>query len=108
MKTCAVVIASAELYGRLVVANERLNDRGSMPLWVCALAIFWTGVVLHSWLQIGWQFWFLVPGLGMAGLMGCVQWIRHRQRTYFQNTSGPNSRSICNATVSRSIHSSPE
>lgn len=76
-------IANAELYGRLVVANERLNEQGSLPLWVCALGIFWTGVALHNWLQLGWQFWFLVPGLGMAGLMGCVYWIRYRQRQFF-------------------------
>jgi hypothetical protein len=76
-------VANADLYGKLVVANERLNDQGSLPLWTCALGLFWLSVVLHNWLQLGWQFWFLVPGLGLLSLMGCVHWIRQRQRQYF-------------------------
>ncbi|MCA9055976.1 MAG: hypothetical protein KDA75_19220 [Planctomycetaceae bacterium] len=76
-------IDDAELYGRLVQANERLNAQGSVPLWTAAFVLMLTGIVLYRWLGLGWGEWYLLPAVGLLALFACFHWIRSRQSQLF-------------------------
>ncbi len=71
------------LYGLLVRANERLNARAALPLWACGVGLFWAVVAIFAAGGLGWESWFLVPGLGLVALWSCFLWIRARQRQLF-------------------------
>lgn len=82
-------IEDAELYGRLVQANEQLNAQGTLPLWTTALGLMATGIVLFRGLHLGWGEWYLLPALGLLSLWGCFHWIRHRQQRCFDTLIRP-------------------
>lgn len=78
-------IDDADLYGRLVFANERLNLAGALPLWAGSLGLVWAAITLHGLLGFGWAYWYLVPSLAPLVLYGCFQWIRYRQHRAFRD-----------------------
>lgn len=82
-------IADSEFYGRLVQASERLSVLGRMPLWICLVSWFWVCVAFHLSTGIRWTGWFLDVGTGIMVLMGCLCWIRHRQKRLFQGEIRP-------------------
>lgn len=82
-------IEDVELYGRLVQANERLNARGTLPLWTTALGLMLAGILLFRLIGLGWSEWYLLPALGLAALCGCFHWIRFRQQRCFETTIRP-------------------
>lgn len=69
------LLSDAELYGRLVVANERLRRQTLVPIWVGLLVSFWACVGLHSLAGIGWNEWYFFAGLGLIAFAGVVAWI---------------------------------
>lgn len=82
-------IEDAELYGRLVQANEQLNAQGALPLWTTALGLMLAGIVLFRGLHLGWGEWYLLPALGLLSLWGCFHWIRRRQQRCFDAVIRP-------------------
>src|SRR5579872_7257162 len=70
----------AELYGRLVQANERLNAVGALPIWGAALLCFSLCVAVHKFTGIGWSGWYIDLGIALLILGGCYSWIQYHQR----------------------------
>lgn len=82
-------IDDADLYGRLVQANEQLNARGVRPIWVCLLGWFWlcaAPFVVSGW---GWGEWYLPVGLGLLAASICYHWIHDRQHKLFEQRIAP-------------------
>ncbi len=77
------------MYGRLVQSNERLNAVGSMPIFVCVTAWFWTCVATHLVTGLGWQAWYLDVGFALMAAMACHTWIRRRQARLFRSEIRP-------------------
>ncbi|HTI50974.1 MAG TPA: hypothetical protein VL475_08485 [Planctomycetaceae bacterium] len=77
-------IADAELYGRLVLANEQLSSLNAVPFWTCLLAGFGTCVAFFELTNVGWNGWYV--GLGVAALAALTGsfWAMQRRRRYFQ------------------------
>ncbi len=76
-------IGDARLYGVLVQANERLNSLGAIPIWVTVIGFFWACIALGLLGLLDLNRWFLVPGLALLMLPGCIGWIRFRQHRLF-------------------------
>lgn len=77
-------IDDAELYGFLVKSNEQLSIVGSLPLWAGVLSLVWLAIFVHGIVGLGWEQWFLVPGISFLTMYGCFQWIRQRQAAHFR------------------------
>ena len=77
-------IDDADLYGRLVQANERLNSEGIIPLWLAAIGVGSLTVGLFLLGGFGWEQWLLVPMIGLIAMFSCFQWIRRRQHRLFE------------------------
>ena len=90
-------VEDVELYGRLVQANERLNGRGSMPLWMGAMGLMGLGILLYPLIGLGWTEWYLMPALGLVMLFVSFHWIRHRQHQLFETDILPMLRREANA-----------
>ena len=87
----------AELYGRLVQANERLNAIGALPLWGAALTCFCLCVAVHKWFDVGWNGWYLDLGIVLTLLAGCYSWIRWTQgRLFFRQIRPMIESQLCN------------
>ncbi|MEZ6067310.1 MAG: hypothetical protein R3B90_16765 [Planctomycetaceae bacterium] len=82
-------IEEVELYGRLVQANERLNARGTFPLWAAALGTAAFALTVFPLFDLGWGQWFLLPAFGMFALFLGFYWIRSRQRQLFEREIRP-------------------
>lgn len=77
-------IEDPALYGMLVQCNEALNARATLPLWACGVGAFWFLAAAYTAGGLGWEAWWLVPGVGLTTLWFCFQWIRQRQRRTFE------------------------
>ena len=77
-------VSEAELYGRLVHANERLNALASLPLWVAAMGVFWLAICLHVLIILQWSTWQWVPGQSLLVMFACYHWYHYRRRWYFR------------------------
>lgn len=82
-------IDDADLYGRLVQANELLAVAGQIPFWMTTAAFCWITILLFGVAGLGWGQWFLLPGIGVLLVIGCSQWIRHRQHRMFSERVRP-------------------
>lgn len=82
-------IRDPELYGQLVLANERLHQAAALPIWMTAIGMTWLALAVHGVLQVGLSHWYVIPGIGMPALYGCLQWIRYRQRACFRKLVWP-------------------
>lgn len=78
-------VDEADLYGRLVQANERLAAAHSLPLWVGVIGLVWISIALHVGLGLGWNMWFVVPGLSFPVMFSCLQWGKQRQGDVFRS-----------------------
>jgi hypothetical protein len=72
-----------DLYGRLVEANERLNNAGTLPLWVGLGVQVWIVILLHGIFKLGWEHWYMTPATAPLVLFLCYHWIRRRQQETF-------------------------
>src|SRR5579872_1940670 len=80
----------AELYGRLVQANERLKSVGAPALWGTALMlIFGACLALHKSADVAWEGWYFDVGILLAGGAVCYGWIQLRQRRLFREQIRP-------------------
>ena len=77
-------VEEANLYGRLVQANERLNALSTLPLWVSVLSFVALSVIGHAAFEGAWLVWYLLPILFVFTLCVCYHWIRWRQEIVFQ------------------------
>ena len=77
-------LTDAELYGRLVQANERLDALTRWPLWVTAAAVFAECTAWHLWTGVSWQGWYVDVGMILIGVMTSVRWIHWRQLKLFR------------------------
>jgi hypothetical protein len=82
-------LTDAELYGRLVQANERLDALTRWPLWVTAAGLFLTCTVWHLFTGISWRGWYVDVGLTLIGVMSSVRWIHSRQLHLFRTQITP-------------------
>lgn len=82
-------IDDAELYGKLVQANEQLNAQGIRPIWGCLLGWFWMSATLFVLGGFGWGEWYLPVGLAMLAASACYHWIHLRQRHMFEQQIAP-------------------
>lgn len=76
-------IDDADLYGRLVHANERLAAAHSLPLWCGVIGLIWLAIGLHGGLGLSWGYWYLVPGISFPAMYGFRWWGRQRQTDVF-------------------------
>jgi len=68
-------ISDAELYGRLVLANERLGRLSVVPVWICLLGAFALCVAFFHLSQVGWQGWYVAVGVAaITALLGST-WV---------------------------------
>lgn len=94
-------VDDAELYGLLVQANERLHTAGSLPLWMAVIVLVWTGILVHGVWGLGWQHWYLVPGLSFLLMFGALHWAHHRQSELFRLEILPQlTRELCRRRIS--------
>ncbi len=77
-------VDEADLYGRLVQANERLATAHSLPLWVGVIGLVWLAIGLHAGLGLTWSEWYVVPGLAFPGFYACLVWSKQRQTKVFR------------------------
>ena len=77
-------VADVELYGRLVQANERLENLSRWPLWGTAAAIFAACTTCHLLTGLSWRGWWLDVGFILVGVMASVRWIQLRQLNLFR------------------------
>jgi hypothetical protein len=78
-------ITDAELYGRLVLANEQLTSLNAVPYWTCLFAGFGACVAFFELTGVGWNGWYVALGLGaLAALIGSF-WAMQRRRRYFHD-----------------------
>ncbi len=82
-------LADPELYGRLIEATEQLNARGTLPVWVATLTLFWSSVGMHRLTGLGWSAWYWDLGLAIGIAAVCAGWIRFRQATSFRRDVQP-------------------
>jgi len=76
-------VDDADLYGRMVQMNERLNACGAMPIWVTTFVWFWSSVMMYTVGGLDWTHWYVSAGLGLLAVYGCFHWIRHQQHRLF-------------------------
>lgn len=76
-------ISDAELYGRLVLANERLNGLSSIPFWSAFAVAFGVGVAIFELTEIGWRGWYLALALAGTALLIASAWAAQRRRRFF-------------------------
>jgi hypothetical protein len=77
-------IADAELYGRLVLANERLNGLAVVPFWSCLFAALGCCVILFEWTDMGWNGWYLALAAAATAVLGGGAWAAQRRRRFYQ------------------------
>ena len=77
-------LTDAELYGRLVQANERLDALTRWPLWVTAAILFAACTLWHLGTGISWRGWYVDVGMILVGVMASVRWIHSRQLNLFR------------------------
>lgn len=77
-------VGDAELYGRLVIANERLSRLAVVPLWTSLFVAFAVGVAFYQLSGIGWEGWYVALGIGAAGLLSGITWVSQRRRRVFE------------------------
>ncbi len=82
-------VTNAELYGRLVQANERLDSLVTLPLWCGTVFLFWACVSVHMLAGLSWSGWYFDVGLAIAVVAGCLAWIHSRQDRFFQKEIRP-------------------
>jgi hypothetical protein len=77
-------IADAELYGRLVLANERLNGLNAVPFWSCLFAAAGFCLALFEWTDVGWNGWYLALAVAATAVLAGSLWAGHRRRKFYQ------------------------
>lgn len=77
-------ISDAELYGRLVLANEHLNGLNSLPFWSCLFAATGVCLALFEWTDIGWNGWYLALAVVAMAAVGGSVWAAQRRRRFYQ------------------------
>jgi hypothetical protein len=77
-------IEEAELYGRLVQANERLAATYAWPMWMGTIVLFWFAVGLHVGLGLNWTYWSLTPALALPVYYFALTWGRMREQELFR------------------------
>lgn len=77
-------IADAELYGRLVLANERLNGLNAVPFWSCFLAAVGLCLALFEWTEFGWNQWYLSVAVGAIAVLSGSTWAAYRRRKFYR------------------------
>lgn len=77
-------IADAELYGRLVVANERLSGLSAGPFWMCFLAAFGLCVAFFELTGVGWRGWYIALAISATAMLIGSVWGAHRRRKFYQ------------------------
>jgi hypothetical protein len=77
-------IADAELYGRLVLANERLNGLSAVPYWSCLFAAVGFCLALFGWTDVGWNGWYLALAVIATAVLGGSTWAAQRRRRFYQ------------------------
>jgi hypothetical protein len=77
-------IADAELYGRLVLANERLSRLSTVPLWSCLCAAFVLCAAFFQFTDLGWSAWHVPPAIAALAGLTYQAWVGARRRNYFQ------------------------
>lgn len=82
-------VADTELYGRLVLANERLDRLNVVPLWSCALGAFVTAVAFFQFTHIGWPGWYVAVGIAAVAGLACSSWIAVRRERLFRREIVP-------------------
>ncbi|MCA9087744.1 MAG: hypothetical protein KDA90_03810 [Planctomycetaceae bacterium] len=85
-------VDDADLYGRLVQANERLATAHSLPMWCGLIGLIWLAIALHGGLGLDWSQWYLVPGVAFPAMFGCLLWARRRQELVFRSEVLPSLR----------------
>jgi hypothetical protein len=82
-------ISDAELYGRLVLSNERLVALALVPVWSCLLGGLAVGGALFHFSGLGLEAWYVALGLAaLASLVGS-SWTVVRRRKLFQRAIRP-------------------
>lgn len=82
-------LTDAELYGRLVQANERLESLSRLPLWSMAALLFLVSVGFHWLSGIDWRGWWVDVAALFVGVFVSTRWIQIRQWRYFQTRIMP-------------------
>ena len=77
-------VQEAQLYGRLVHANERLTSLASLPVWVAAMGVFWLAICLHILVYFEFSTWQWIPGQSLVVMFSCYHWYYIRRRWYFE------------------------
>lgn len=82
-------VTDAELYGRLILANERLNTRGTLPIWIGLLLTFATCLTFHRLTGMGWEAWYVDASIAFFAAMAVTGWIVIRRRLLFRRDIRP-------------------
>jgi hypothetical protein len=82
-------VSDGELYGRLVLANERLAGLAAVPVWSCLGACFALCAAFHELTGIGWSGWYVDAAIAFFSALGCSTWIAHRRRRLYRKSIGP-------------------
>jgi hypothetical protein len=82
-------VTDAELYGRLVLANERLNACGTIPLWIGALVALVLCLAYHEFTGIGWEGWYVDASIAFFAGLGAFTWIGMSRRRIFERDIRP-------------------
>jgi hypothetical protein len=76
-------IADGELYGRLVLANERLGALAAVPVWTCMGIAFAACVAFHKLTGIGWEGWYVDVAVAFLAAMSFTVWATIRRRRLY-------------------------
>lgn len=88
-ETAQAGVADAELYGRLILANERLTDLALVPMWVCLLAAFGIDIAFFQLSGVGWHGWYVAVGIAAVAGLTCTTWIAVRRRNHYRKQIRP-------------------
>lgn len=77
-------VDEADLYGRLVQANERLAASHALPLWAGLIGLIWLSVGLYLGFGLTWSQWLIIPAVSLPTVYGCIEWGRARQTRKFR------------------------
>jgi len=77
-------VGDAELYGRLVLANERLSRLAATPLWTSLFLAFAVGVAFYQLSGVGWGGWYVALAIASAALLAGMTWVSRRRRSAFE------------------------
>ncbi|MGQ0637530.1 MAG: hypothetical protein ACT4QC_23225 [Planctomycetaceae bacterium] len=82
-------ISDAELYGRLVLANERLAALALVPVWSCLLGALAIAGAFFRFSGLGLEAWYVALGLAaLASLIGS-SWMAIRRRNLYRREVHP-------------------